>query len=149
MYNILIILHVLAAIVWIGGMFFAYFALRPAIAGQLQPPQRLPLWAETLTYFFRWVWLAVAVLWLTGVFMMTMLGANLPFYIVIMFMLAMVMTIIFISVFFISFRQLKHRCLEQVWSEAAKSLNQIRTAVACNLVLGATTVVFATSKWPV
>ena len=149
MYNILIILHVLAAIVWIGGMFFAYFALRPAIVSQLQPPQRLPLWAETLTCFFRWVWLAVAILWLTGVFMMTMLSSNLPFYIVIMFILATLMTIIFISVFFISFRQLKYRCLEQTWSEAAKSLDQIRIAVVCNLVLGATTVVFAASKWPV
>lgn len=36
-------LHVLAASVWVGGMFFAYMALRPVAATQLQPPARLGL----------------------------------------------------------------------------------------------------------
>lgn len=148
MYQLLIILHVLAVIVWLGGMFFAYFALRPAMSSQLQPPQRLPLWAETLTYFFRWVWLAIVVLWLSGFGLMAVLGAALPTYVHIMMTLAALMTIIFILVFFIPFRLLKKRCLEHIWSEAAKSLNQIRIAVATNLVLGGIIILTAAGKWP-
>ena len=36
-------LHILGAVVWVGGMFAAYVCLRPA-AGALEPPQRLKLW---------------------------------------------------------------------------------------------------------
>ena len=35
-------LHIAAAIVWLGGISFMLFALRPAAAAQLAPPQRLP-----------------------------------------------------------------------------------------------------------
>ena len=35
-------LHLLATVVWVGGMFFAHVALRPAVAA-LPPPVRLPL----------------------------------------------------------------------------------------------------------
>jgi len=50
-------LHVLGAVIWVGGMFFAYMALRPAAASLLEPAQRLPLWQETFRRFFFWVWL--------------------------------------------------------------------------------------------
>lgn len=46
-----LVLHSLAAAVWVGGMFFAYMALRPA-AGALEPPQRLTLWRGTFDRFF-------------------------------------------------------------------------------------------------
>ena len=41
---IAITLHVIAAILWVGGMFFAWMVLRPVAAGQLEPPARLTLW---------------------------------------------------------------------------------------------------------
>jgi len=34
-------LHQLATIVWVGGMFFAHFALRPTIKQTLEPPARI------------------------------------------------------------------------------------------------------------
>ena len=40
-------LHILAAVIWVGGMFFAHQMLRPA-AGKLDPAQRLPLLAPRL-----------------------------------------------------------------------------------------------------
>ena len=43
---IAIALHLLAAVIWVGGMFFAYMALRPAAASLLEPPLRLPLWSQ-------------------------------------------------------------------------------------------------------
>src|SRR3712207_2743588 len=60
-----LLLHSLAAAVWVGGMFFAYMALRPA-AGALEPPQRLTLWRGTFDRFFPWVWAAVAALLVSG-----------------------------------------------------------------------------------
>ena len=66
---IAITLHILATILWIGGMFFAYVALRPAAASLLEPPQRLPLWAATFARFFPWVWVSVVVLPATGYWM--------------------------------------------------------------------------------
>jgi len=36
-------LHFLATVIWVGGMFFAYMALRSVAASLLEPAQRLPL----------------------------------------------------------------------------------------------------------
>ena len=58
-------LHMLSATVWVGGMFFAYMVLRPA-AGLLEPPQRLSLWAQVFMGFFPWVWFAILTLLLSG-----------------------------------------------------------------------------------
>lgn len=44
-YALLYALHVLAAVVWVGGMFFAWMVLRPAAVTALEPPARLRLWS--------------------------------------------------------------------------------------------------------
>jgi len=46
-------LHVLAALVWVGGMFFAWLVLRPATVAALDGPARLRLWVEVFRRFFR------------------------------------------------------------------------------------------------
>ena len=66
---IAITLHLLAVVIWVGGMFFAYMALRPAAASLLEPPQRMPLWVGTFARFFPWVWTAVILLPVTGYWM--------------------------------------------------------------------------------
>lgn len=60
-------LHTLAALIWVGGMFFAWMILRPAAVSSLEAPARLTLWAEVLRRFFLWVWLAVGLLPISGV----------------------------------------------------------------------------------
>ena len=62
---ILIALHILAAVVWVGGMFFAYMVLRPA-AGPLEAAARLSLWQRVFGRFFPWVWASIAVLLISG-----------------------------------------------------------------------------------
>ena len=64
--TISIALHVLSAVIWVGGMFFAYMALRPVAAQQLEPPQRLSLWVGVFSKFFPFVWLSVLFLLTTG-----------------------------------------------------------------------------------
>lgn len=57
--------HTLGAIIWVGGMFFAHMALRPA-AADLAPPERLALWRRVLPRFFFWVWISIGTLLVTG-----------------------------------------------------------------------------------
>ena len=49
-HNALKLAHLLAIIVWVGGMVFAHFFLRPA-AQSLEPPQRLRLMHDVAARF--------------------------------------------------------------------------------------------------
>ncbi len=143
---ILIGLHVLAAIVWVGGMFFAYAALRPAAAELLQPPLRLTLWRRTFRRFFAWVWLAVVVLPVTGYWMI--FGhyggmANVGWHIHVMQTLGIAMILLYLHVFFAPFKRLGRALDAGDNTAAGRALNQIRTVVLINLVLGLTVAVVA------
>ena len=61
----LVALHALAAVAWVGGMFFAYMVLRPS-AGPLEPRLRLALWQRVFSRFFPWVRASIAVLLASG-----------------------------------------------------------------------------------
>jgi len=52
--HLLTLLHVLASVIWVGGMFFAHQCLRPAAIATLDPPQRLALWRAVFGRFFPW-----------------------------------------------------------------------------------------------
>ena len=137
--SLLIVLHVLSAVIWVGGMFFAYMALRPVAASLLEPPHRLNLWAQVFQKFFPWVWLAVVVLLVTGFWMMFgYLGgmAHAPKYIHVMMGLGIVMMLIFFHVYFAPFRRLKQAVAAQDWQTGGAKLGQIRMLIGLNLVLG-------------
>ena len=74
MMSLLLVAHLLAAVIWVGGMFFAYMALRPSAAQVLEPPERLRLWRAVLARFFAWVWGAIVVLLVTGYSLVPMYG---------------------------------------------------------------------------
>jgi uncharacterized membrane protein len=61
--------HILAIIVWIGGMVFVHFFLRPAVA-QLEAPVRLRLMHEVLGRFFQAVLVAALLTLASGVWML-------------------------------------------------------------------------------
>src|SRR5438067_1817879 len=61
-------LHLLTAVVWVGGMFFAHQVLRPS-AAPLEPAIRLPLWQRVFSGFFPLVWISIAILLASGYFM--------------------------------------------------------------------------------
>jgi len=138
-------LHVLGVTVWVGGMFFAYMALRPAAAQVLEPPQRLPLWSQTLGHFFRWVWLAVALILGSGLTMMAWLGGlNAPLYAWTMLVIGIGMMLIFLHVFFAAFRRLERAVTAGDWKAGGAALGQIRRLVGINLILGLITITVAT-----
>ncbi len=145
MMPLLIALHLLAAVIWVGGMFFAYTCLRPVAATLLEPPQRLPLWRETFTRFFVWVWVALMLLIITGHSMIAQQGgmANVGLHVHLMLASGYLMIGLFMHVYFVPYKRLKQASVEQNWPEAGRHLNQIRRIIAINLVLGIFTITIA------
>ena len=137
-----IALHVLAAVIWVGGMFFAYMVLRPS-AGPLESASRLALWQRVFGRFFPWVWASIAVLLVSGYAMLFLrfggfAGAG-P-HIHVMQATGILMMLLFLYLFFAPWRRFSHAVEKRAFDEAGKALNQIRRIVAINLVLGLVTV---------
>lgn len=138
MMSIAIALHVLSAVVWIGGMFMLYVCLRPA-AGALEVPQRQALFAGVLKRFFIWVWCAVLLLPLTGFWMaFSLFGpvAAWPHYIHIMMVLGILMILLYLHLYFAFWRRMRRALAERDLQQAGHRLGQIRRIVAVNLALG-------------
>lgn len=134
-----IALHVLSAVIWVGGMFFAYMAMRPAVVEVVAGPQRGTLWCHTFTRFFRWVWLSIALLLVTGYWMIfKVFGgmASAGWHVHAMQTGGLIMMLLFFHLYFVPFRRLKQAVAEQDSEEAGRRVRQIRKLVAINLVLG-------------
>ncbi len=141
-------LHVLAAVVWVGGMFFAYLVLRPVAASQLEPPQRLLLWQGVFSIFFRWVWGAVALLWLSGFGIVYTVFGSLSYvgpHVHLMMSVGLLMTLIFAGIYWSPWRKLSAAVDAKQWPVAGSALNRIRQLVALNLGLGILVVVVGSS----
>lgn len=146
MRQVLIFMHLSSVIVWIGGMFFAYFCLRPAAVQVLDPPKRLPLWAATFKLFLRYAAYAVALIILTGFSMFFQSGfryAPLGWHI--MMTLGLLMAGVFVYVYAMLYPQLRRHCEASDWPTAAATLNSIRQMVGINLLLSVCTVAAAVS----
>jgi len=131
-------LHLFAAVIWVGGMFFAVYMLRPA-AGPLDPPARAPLWARVFGRFFPWVWGAVILLPATGYFMIfTAYGGfeDLPAAYHLMQGVGWLMIALFLHLWFAPYARFKRAVAAGAFPEAGKQLNQIRWIVTTNLYLG-------------
>lgn len=140
-----LLIHLLAAVVWVGGMFFAYMALRPAAVEVLQPPERLRLWERTFYRFFRWVWLAIALLLLSGFYMIHLFGGlfHAPVHVQLMLALGLAMIAIYAYVYFVAYPRLKQHVADQAWPKGGETLAVIRKLVATNLTLGMITIAVA------
>lgn len=144
---IAVALHVLAAVVWVGGMFFAYLALRPAL-GEHSILARAHLWAAVLRRFFMWVWTSIAVLLVTGFFMVfnAFGGFRLtPMFVNLMMALGILMMLLFVYVVLLPYKQLRHSVEVNAEPEARKAMNQIRIVILVNLILGLVVIFVAAS----
>jgi len=136
-------LHMLGAIVWVGGMFAAYVCLRPATAA-LEAPQRLKLWRGFFASFFLWVWLSIVLLLVSGYWMLvTTFGgfAHAPLFINVMQALGIVMIVLFAWLFHGPWLKFKRAVDVQDWPSAGASLGRIRQIIMINLPLGLLVVV--------
>jgi len=142
---ILLALHVLAAVVWVGGMFFAHQMLRPATAA-LEAGARFELWFRVLGRFFSWVIVAIVLLLVTGFAMVfSIFGgfARVAGYVQLMMGLGIVMMLLFFHLYFAPWRRFRAAVERRDWAESGRRLGQIRTIVTVNLVLGLITVAVA------
>lgn len=139
------LLHLLAVLVWVGGMFFAYVVLRPAAVDVLQPPERLRLWDDVFRRFFKWVWGAIGTILATGLYMIYQYGgmAHVARYIHVMLLLGLVMMGIYIYVYFGCYVKFNLHVAKERWKEAGAILGKIRKLIGLNLALGLVTVCVA------
>lgn len=140
MNRLVVLIHLLAVIVWVGGMFFAHVCLRPVAAAQLPPPQRLPLLTAVLGRFFVAVGVALLLLWGNGLVRFAQVGAAIPPHWHAMLGLGSVMTVIFAVIVLRFYRPLRAAVAAQDWPQAGKAMNSIRVLVLANLILGFVTV---------
>jgi uncharacterized membrane protein len=148
-YATLQLIHVLAIVVWIGGMVFAHFFLRPA-AQLLEPPQRVRLMHATLQRFFSAVLVAVVLVLATGLWMIGRvakesvqagLGFAMPLDWTLMATLGIVMMAIFGHIRFALFKRLSRAVDSSDWAAGGAALASIRTWVGINLAIGVAIIV--------
>ncbi|AZD84150.1 MULTISPECIES: CopD family protein [Pseudomonas] len=142
-------LHALAALVWVGGMFFAWMVLRPAAVAALEGPARLKLWAEVFPRFFAWVWVAVVLLPISGVGLIHLRFSGFetaPRYVQVMMGLYVVMTALFIRIQSLQLPALRQAVAAEDWPAGATTLGNIRKLVGINLIIGLLLVAVAAAR---
>jgi uncharacterized membrane protein len=145
--TVALILHVLSAVVWVGGMFFALVVLRPA-SGPLDPSLRLALWQRVFGRFFPWVIAAIVLLLLSGYAMVFgVFGgfAHLGLHVHLMQATGIVMILVFLHLYFAPWKRFRVAVAAGDNRAAAAQLNQIRILVTINLILGLVTVAIGSS----
>jgi uncharacterized membrane protein len=143
-YALLKTAHVLALVLWVGGMVFAHFFLRPSL-DVLAPPQRLQLMHGVLRRFFAAVAVAVAVVVASGLWMVGRVARQVvagggsfvwPMDWIVMTVLGLVMAAVFAYVRLAPYRRFARAVQAEDWPAGAAALALVRRAVAVNLVLG-------------
>jgi uncharacterized membrane protein len=150
-YATLKLLHVLAIVLWVGGMAFAHFCLRPSVQ-TLEPPVRLRLLQAVMQRFFSAVLAAVVVVLVTGVWMIGRaakesvqagLAFAMPLDWTLMATLGIVMGAIFGHIRFALFKRLTRAVEASDWPAGGAAMASIRTWVFVNLVLGVIVIAIA------
>lgn len=132
-------LHTLAAVIWVGGMFFAHVVLRPSVT-EMTASLRLALWRRVLPRFFAWVSVSIAVLLVTGYGVLLtgyrggISGGNL--HIDIMQIIGAVMIVLYLFMLVGPYLLFKRALATNDLVAAATQQGRIRAIVVVNLVLG-------------
>ena len=148
-YALLKLLHLLSVVVWIGGMSFTLFCLRPA-AATLEPQVRVPFMADVLGRFFSAVlWMALVAI-ASGAAMVVRVaqttrttGApfNMPADWMAMAALGLLMAAIFGHIRFALYKRLQRAVAASDWKAGGAAITEIRFWVGANLSLGALIIV--------
>lgn len=154
-YAILKTVHVLSIVVWIGGMVFAHFFLRPAVA-RLDGPIRLQLMHDVLGRFFKAVLVASLLTLASGLWMVGRVAREVvqsggrfevPLAWAVMAVLGVAMVAIFMHIRFALFRRLSRAVAASDWAAGAAALAAIRTWVSVNLTLGVAVLLVTLMRW--
>ena len=137
-------LHLMGVVVWIGGMFFAHLALRPA-AQALPPPVRLPLLAATLARFLPWAGASVLAILASGGWLVMAAGGfrTVGGSVHAMTAIGLVMALVYGYIVAGPYRAMRAALAASRLEAAGASMATIRRLVALNLVLGLVTLAVA------
>ncbi|MBI3444609.1 MAG: hypothetical protein HY055_04460 [Magnetospirillum sp.] len=143
-YSIAMALHSLAAVIWVGGMFFGHMILRPVLM-ERPPEERLAVWRQVFPRFFFWVWLSILTLLLTG-YSTLLLGfkgglAGGGTHVDIMQLAGLVMMALYVQLFFGPWQGFKRAFATGDLAKAAEYQVRIRHIITINLILGLLNVV--------
>lgn len=150
LYTLLKTAHVLSIVVWIGGMVFAHFFLRPATA-PLEPAVRVRLMHAVLQRFFGAITVLSLVALFSGAWMMGRVakeaaqsgGAfSMPLDWTVMSILGTLMVLVFGHIRFALYGRLRRAVQATDWAAGGAALQQIRLWVLVNLGLGLFLVAF-------
>ena len=132
-------LHLLCAVLWVGGMFFAYVVLRPSLAA-IEANPRMLVHTQVFRRFFLVIWHAMPLILLTGGGMLYLMGGleNQPWQIPAMLGLGVLMAAVFLVAVFGPYRQFRRTTNRD---RMASSMNAIRRLIGLNLILGLITVI--------
>jgi uncharacterized membrane protein len=145
MYDILRLIHLVAAIVWLGGMTFMLLALRPAAQQLLEGPVRARLMGRIWQRFFAAVWASIVVLLASGGHLYgfawrsasAALGSgSVPLGWQLMLVIGVLMTLIFGHIYFAGFARYRRAVAAEQWPVAAAAAAQMHKLVVANFVLG-------------
>lgn len=145
MYDYAKLLHLIAGIVWMGGMTFMLFALRPAAIAAMEAQPRAILMGEVWKRFFALVLAAIVLLFTTGTHLYTQTfratrlatgDGGVPLGWNIMLVLGLVMMLIFGHIYFAGFKKYKRAIAAGDWPLAAKAASLIHTMTLVNFSLG-------------
>ncbi|CAK0751479.1 CopD domain-containing protein [Gammaproteobacteria bacterium] len=143
--TIAIILHLISVVIWVGGMFFAHTALRPA-ATSLSTELRIPLWGRIFEKFFPWVWTAVLIIFVTGysvLFLVFTSFKDASPYVHAMIGLGNLMSLLFFYLWFFPYQSFRTALATKDLATAGFHQTRIRYIITINLVLGLITIVVA------
>lgn len=136
MYETIKWLHLAGAIIWMGGMAFVLWALRPSLGG-LAPDVRVTLMGRVLSRFFGLVWACIALLLASGFWMLLSADMRLaPKGWHAMSGLGLLMCLIFAHIWFALYRQLRRALAQADWAQAGQVLTRIHPLVVTNFCLG-------------
>ncbi len=135
--DLLLAVHLLFAVLWVGGMFFALVVLRPSLV-VLSPADRDALHLGVFRRFFLIVWHAMPIVLLTGYAMVGLVYGGFPnvgWNVHVMHLTGLIMAGLFLLVFFGPWKAFRRG--------NTAAIGKIRQLVLANLVLGIVTVVVA------
>ena len=145
MIDIVKLIHLVAAILWMGGMAFMLLTLRPAATAQLQPPERLMLMAAVWKRFFPIVLVSIVALFTTGTNLYTTTfravkaatgQGGVPMGWNIMLILGLLMMAVFAHIYWGAFAKFKRAMAAPDWPLAGKVAAQVNMWMVINFALG-------------
>lgn len=142
---LLLALHALGGMVWVGGTFFVLFVLRPGLAF-LDGPARLAVHKHVLDRFFFVIWLVMPAMLVSGIAMQYLFYGGIssaPWPLNLMAVSGLAMSLVFVAVVLGPWKAFRKALAAENPAEAGAAVHQIRRLLVASLALAVLTTIVA------